>query len=119
MRYLRKERTVMKYSKKEAIKEIQLREADLREKRYNREMPLLSVASVILTAMVAALLNLCRDELGVGITTNRNFGTMLLDSEIGVYVLLAVIAFMAGVVITVLCMRYHRKHPAYQDRRKK
>jgi len=100
----------MKYSKEEALAEVRKREEKLREKRFRRQMPLLSGAGLAFAAALTVVLFSFHNESQGGVTAGMDYGTMLLNDGIGVYVLIAAAAFMAGVVITVLCLRYRRRH---------
>jgi len=98
----------MKYSHTEALAEVQKRESELREKKFRREKPLLGSASVILATALIATMTFFRVKTADSVTTGRSYGTMLINEGIGAYVLVAVAAFMAGVVITVLLKKRQR-----------
>ena len=98
----------MRFSKEEALREVQRRESALRRKKFRREMPLLSLASLSLTAAVTFVLFSFHKEANGGITAGPHYGTLLFNDGIGGYVLAVVAAFMAGVVITLLCIRHQQ-----------
>ena len=65
----------------------------------------------------ATVLGICRILFiyGVGMaygigTAGMSSGSMMLFENAGAYVLVAIIAFVAAVIITVLCIRYHNKN---------
>ena len=43
------------------------------------------------------------------------YGSFLLSREAGGYVLIALIAFVLGVTVTLLCLRYRKKQDATKD----
>lgn len=83
------------------------REAVLRRRWGARSIGGLSAFSAAAAAgLVFCFLSL--DRASPGILVQTVYGTILLGAGAGGYVLAGVLAFMAGVVVTVLCIR-HRK----------
>ena len=91
----------------EWVRRLMLRAEELRRRSEKRLLDGLSVACV---ALALSLIG------AIGSTTGRGrggvsglYGAMLLNDEAGGYVFAGVLAFMAGVVVTVLCIRQRRK----------
>lgn len=58
--------------------------------------------------------------IGHGQTAAQNsFGAMLLQEDAGGYVLVGVAAFVAAVVLTVICMRLHEREKQKREREHK
>jgi len=101
----------LKYSKFEAFSEIQERESIIRKKRYRRQMPLLGGSILILLAAMVWLFSLlCSGMAGI-VATSRSYGTIMISAGMGEYVLAAVLAFVAGAVLTVVCLKNISRHP--------
>ena len=97
----------MKYSQQEQIEEILARGDALRKKRERR-------ITGVLTASATALMVLL--VIGIGAVGNMtpagtasSYGSFLLDAKAGGYVLVAVLAFALGVVITGLFLIRRRQ----------
>ena len=88
------------------------RMAALREKRERRKTGALGAGCAGLAACLAALIF---NERRMGGTAGSYAGAAMLFENAGGYVLAAVAAFMTGVVITVLCVRYGRKRRGNRD----
>jgi len=101
----------MRYSKADALRKVQRREAEIRKRKCRQEMSILSGTSLLLTTAIISILFLISGGVGGGITVGRNYGTLLLKAGAGGYVLAAVAAFIAGALITILCVRYKKGHP--------
>ena len=81
-----------------------------RRRRERRQLNGLRVAPLALTACLAALL--VGNGMGHGGAPAGAFtGATMLFENAGGYVLVAVAAFMLGVVITVVCLRRNRSNP--------
>ena len=92
----------------ELLRKVHKRAEELREKREKRMTAALFTGGGILTAAAAAVV------LSVSVPqhplTESGFaGASLLSDSAGGYVLAAVLAFMAGVVVTLACVRYRQK----------
>lgn len=91
-------------TEQERIESMHARAAEIRRQRERQSTMMLSALSMILfaglvtvLARISALHQIADSE---GMT-----GSSLLDSSAGGYVLIAVIAFTLGAVITVLCLK--------------
>ena len=82
-------------------------------RRQRREVISLSAACILLCA---ALMQTAGTVVGPGQTSAWGvFGAMLLREDAGGYVLVAVVAFAAAVVITALCFRLRSKENRRKD----
>lgn len=96
----------MKYTTEEALEEIRKRKEKITEKRNRRMMAGMTAAAAVLTAALVALIGLFSGE---GMTYSDSvYGSFLLSREAGGYVLAAVIAFVLGVVVTLLCLKWKK-----------
>ena len=95
----------MRYDPDEALRLTLERASRLRDRRRKRQKTALSLGA---GGCACALLG-CGYALaakgGVSLT-EADFGAFLLPSKAGSYILAGVLAFAAGVVITLLCIRY-------------
>ena len=92
----------------ERVAELHRRMKGLRRKRESR---LMNAMGVVSTALFACLFVMIQN-LGVGqygTTSNIYSGSSLLYEEAGGYVLTAIVAFVVGTIVTVLCVRKHNK----------
>ncbi len=96
----------MKYTKDEALEEIIKRGRKIREKRNKRITGTLSTATVISTFILFLSISIFTGNVVTG--TNSAYGSFLLPTEVLGYVLVAVIAFVMGVIITVIIKKYKR-----------
>ena len=90
----------------ERMEALHARMAALREKRERRRTTALGVGSAGLAVCLAALIF---GGSHPGGTTGPYSGAAMLFEDAGGYVLAAVLAFMLGVIVTVLCFRRNRK----------
>ena len=102
----------------ERVASLHARMDALRRMRERRKTGVIGAASAVLTICLI-LLVFTGGGRSAGGTVGLYSGAMMLFEEAGGYVLLAVIAFMVGVVITALCFRYRKKHERVQDDTKK
>ena len=97
----------MKYTTEEALAEIMRRKDQIVLRRCRKSCRVLSGVSAMF--MVFLLLVICMMPGRTGSAfTGTVYGSFLLSAESGGYVLAAVIAFVLGVCITLLCLRYKR-----------
>lgn len=96
----------MKYTKDEALNEILKRGRKIREKRNKRITGALSTATVISTFILFLSISIFTGNVVTG--TNSAYGSFLLPTEVLGYVLVAVIAFVMGVIITFIVRKYKR-----------
>ncbi|MBP5494205.1 MAG: hypothetical protein J6X97_03850 [Lachnospiraceae bacterium] len=97
----------MKYTKDEALNEILKRGRKIREKRNKRITGALSTATVISTFILFLSISIFTGNAVTG--TNSAYGSFLLPTEVLGYVIVAVIAFVLGVIITVIVRKNKRK----------
>ena len=98
----------MRFDSETEFQEILRRGRMLRREKDRRAVQMLAASSaVILVALVLSIQMLSRNE-GTGMAQSV-FGAFLLPVEAGGYVLTAVIACFAGVVVTLLCIRYRQR----------
>ena len=108
----------MKYDSETALREILSRGERLREKHDRTVRRALASSS----AALLTLLVLCVGSFsGTGSpdTGRSAYGAFLLTAEAGGYVLTAALAFTAGVIITMLCVKARTKReaqPAMKER---
>ena len=103
----------MPLTAEERVASLHMRMDALREKRERKKTAALGAGCGLLAACLI-LLVFDRDSTGGG-TANAYSGAVMLFESAGGYVLLAVAAFISGVVITALCFRYREKHSGRQD----
>ncbi len=98
----------MKYSKEQAVTEIKKRSRGIKRDRERK----LTKGLMALACFVAIAL---AGEVGLmtGPTTEGDmasvYGSFLLSPESGIYVLVAVVAFLVGMAITLLIKKLHKK----------
>ena len=97
----------MKYTKDEALNEILKRGRKIREKRNKQITGVLSTTTVILTFILFLSISIFTGNAVTG--TNSAYGSFLLPTEVLGYVIVAVIAFVLGVIITVIVRKNKRK----------
>jgi len=96
----------MKYTKDEALEEIIKRGRKIRDKRNKRITDALSTATVIATFILFLSISIFTGNVVTG--THSAYGSFLLPTEVLGYVLVAVIAFVMGVIITVIVKKFKR-----------
>ena len=94
----------MKYSSEEALQVIQSRGELLKEKRERRSVSELAGVSAVLFS-VLVLMTAFFGQAKPGGPVNTVYGSTLLPSSAGGYVLVGVICFAAAVAVTVLCLK--------------
>lgn len=99
----------MKYTSEEALAEVMRRSDRIVLRRSRRSCRILSGASALLTAIL--LLVICNMPGGSdSVFTGTVYGSFLLSAEAGGYVLAAVLAFVLGVSVTLLCVKKKNVH---------
>ncbi len=98
----------MKYTKDEALNEILKRGRKIRKKRNKRITGALSTATVISTFILFLSISIFTGNAVTG--TNSAYGSFLLQTEVLGYVLVAVIAFVMGVIITVIVRKKNKEN---------
>lgn len=99
----------MKYSTDEALREIYKRSDRLIRKRERRIRNAMSALSVFLfTGMMAIIVNLAGAPGAEG--AQSVYGAFMLSSDAGAYVLVALVAFMLGIAVTLATRGYRGDH---------
>ena len=96
----------------ERVAALHLRMAALRERRERRKTAALGAGCAWLAACLTALIFSGSHPGG---TAGAYTGAAMLFEDAGGYVLSAVLAFMLGVIVTVVCIRYKSKHESGRD----
>ncbi|MBO6065703.1 MAG: hypothetical protein J6P36_04710 [Lachnospiraceae bacterium] len=80
--------------------------------RIRKERRITAIAGAMCLVLFAALLGIVRELSGEisDVAGNAFTGSSLLSSEAGAYILVAVIAFMLGVIVTVIIRKYISKN---------
>ncbi len=99
----------MKYSTDEALREVYKRSDRLIRKRERRIRNVMCALSVFLfTGMIAIIANLAGTPGAEGVQSV--YGAFMLSSDAGAYVLVAIIAFMLGIAVTLATRGYRSDH---------
>lgn len=104
-------RDKMKYDNESAVQEIRKRAAAMKEKQEKRNTVLLASGGVILCIlMIGAVIFYAGKGASAGIAsgTDYAYGTMFTGGQIGAFVLVGVLAFTTGVIVTAACMNIRR-----------
>ncbi len=98
----------MKYTSSEALTQVLVRRDRLRKKRDQRQLSLLSLslfAVLLVLSLTVTSAPLPPQEGGDGAV----MGSFLLEARTGGFVAAVVLAFLLGVLITLLCIRKHQQ----------
>ena len=95
------------YDTAERVRRVKLRIKEQHRKRENCLLCSLFALSTVLSISLMSIVIAIRGS-GIGGVPGP-YGTMLMYEDAGGYVLVAVIAFAAAVVITALCIRYRER----------
>lgn len=95
------------YDTAKCVELVKMRARKLQRRRERRRVSALSALCVILFTSLAGTIALAVSP--VDLIARGMYGTMLLRENVGGYVLVGVIAFVAAVVITLLCIRYRER----------
>ena len=107
----------MKYTSDEALAEIMRRKDQVVLRRSRRSCRVLSGVSALLTVFLLSVICIMPGQSG-STFTGTVYGSFLLSAESGGYVLAAAIAFVLGIVVTLLSLK--KRHTAAQrDRESK
>ena len=98
----------MKYTKDEALEEILKRGRKIREKRNKQITGVLSTTTVVLTFILFVSISIFTGNVVTG--THSVYGSFLLPTEVLGYVIVAVIAFVTGVIITVIVRKKNKEN---------
>ena len=99
----------LKYSLEQSLQELSARSRRLRRKRKRESLGTLSAASLVLFAALVVSVRTVAGRLGPGAESSV-LGAFVLPNAAGGYILAGVIAFVLGVIITLLCIRYRRRN---------
>lgn len=93
----------------ERMQRILGKKTEMRKKEQKRSLTGFGAASVLLFGLLLSCICLAEKRLHPAMNTQLA-GSSMLSENAGGYVLVAVLAFAAAVVITVLCMNWKRKN---------
>ncbi|MBR3635054.1 MAG: hypothetical protein IKN47_02565 [Lachnospiraceae bacterium] len=96
----------MNYSDEDALKEVLKRKKTVTRKRNAKASAYLAGVSAILFAALVSVISLFPQGSSVSGSTASVYGSFLLGRQAGGYVLVSVIAFILGVTVTLVCIRY-------------
>ena len=99
----------LKYSLEQSLQELSARSRRLRRKRKRQSLGALSAASLVLFAALIVSVRTVAGRLSPEAESSV-LGAFVLPNAAGGYILAGVIAFVLGVIITLLCIRYKRKN---------
>ena len=97
----------MKYTKDKALNEILKRGRKIRAKRNKKMTGVLSTTTVVLTFILFVSISIFTGNVVTG--THSAYGSFLLPTEVLGYVIVAVIAFVMGVIITVIVRKKNKE----------
>ncbi len=104
----------MGYTDEEILREALLRSKNVLRRRRERTTRVLAGASAALLTGLIVLIALMPAQLTGTYSQSSLYGSLMLGREAGGYVLVAVIAFLLGVSVTVLCGRLRDHTPTGQ-----
>lgn len=99
----------MKYTTEEALTEIKRRSKIIRQRYEMRMSTIFSVITACLATGLVAVIGKFGTGSGVSVTPS-SYGAFLLPAEDGGYVLTAIVAFLAGVFITLILRNHTQKN---------
>jgi len=94
----------VKYTSDEALKEIMLRSERISRRKDQRTCRVLSAAAAGLFALLIFMIAILPGR-GASSSFGSVYGSFLLRQESGGYILVAVIAFLVGAAVALLCLR--------------
>lgn len=107
----------MKYETDEALEEILRRSRRIRQGREKRLVRLYSLASLFVVGILTLLISgMAGGTVPSG--SQGQMGSFLLSAEAGGYILTAVAAFAAGVILTMITKKYRHRFK-YDKKRKR
>ena len=104
----------------DTARRIELVKKRVRENIRRRQRRGIYGLSAVCMLLFAALMQTAGTVIGQGQPAAwDSFGAMLLQEDMGGYVLVGVAAFVAAVVLTVICMRLHEREKQKREREHK
>lgn len=97
----------MKYTTEEALSEIMNRKDRIIVRRNRFECRILSVVVGILSVMLISMFILLKDD-PAETSSGTVYGAFLLGKEAGGYMIVALLAFVLGMAVVMLCQKYRR-----------
>lgn len=95
---------------------VQKQKVAVASRRTNRQFSGLSTACILITACLVGLSNmLSLGGLGASAVAGL-YGSVLLCDGAGGYVFVGVLAFVTGAFVTILCLRFNRKHKTHKEK---
>lgn len=99
------------------LERLHARAAELKCERDKRRLRILgSMSSVMMVCLIVAIHKV--QAWNHGILDSQSTGSSLLDDSVGGYVLIAVIAFIVGTLITAVLIRYRSREQRIEEERK-
>ena len=106
----------MKYSTDEAMAEIMRRKISILDRKRKNMNMALSAAAIVLFAMLISTIALIKGSSAESADVSV-YGSFILGEEAGGYILVALLAFILGVVVTILCRNYTNKKGENDEKR--
>lgn len=98
----------MKYSFDESFAEVRRRGDVLKKKNEQRKVGAMSVATLCLAVLFFIAVLKCSGSPAMA-TEGNVYASFLMGSEAGAYVLVGIIAFLLGAVVTLICYKNRNK----------
>ncbi|MBR0512681.1 MAG: hypothetical protein IJK06_00340 [Clostridia bacterium] len=99
----------MKYNPETEFAEILRRSKTLQVQKERRKIQTIGISCSTLFALAILAVGMLRGEGGQLEGTRTTFGSFLLPTDAGGYVIAAVAAFAVGVLVTAICIRKRNK----------
>ena len=99
----------MKYTKEEAFEEVMKRSRVLKRRNEKKKTALLSASASLVTVTLVLMIGVLGGA-GAGISGQSAYGSFLLPTEAGGYILAAVVAFVIGIGVTLIIQKYRKDH---------
>ena len=98
----------MKHDIDEMLREVTMRSDTIIKRRETVKMRMLSGITVMLTVVLVSVVSVLSGVYGVN-SQRSVYGSFLISEETGGYILVAIIAFTLGVIVTLLTQKYRRR----------
>ncbi len=98
----------MKYETDEALKEIMRRSRQIQQRREKRLAGLCAICSLFTISTLTLLISGIEGG-AMPADSQEQMGSFLLSAKAGGYILTAVIAFTAGIILTMITEKYREK----------